>query len=81
MEANGTRVYVSGGGFDVRNCPDPEQLASDIVRACNAHDALVAALDAAIEQITAQLVHGEVTQEGWQSTLDELVAAQKGGAQ
>lgn len=35
------------------------------------------ARDKAIEQITAQLVHGEVTNEGWQLTLDELVAAQQ----
>ena len=36
-----------------------------------------AALDSAIEQITAQLVHGEVTNEGWQTTLNELIAAQQ----
>lgn len=37
------------------------------------------ALDNAIEQITAQTVHGEVSNEGWQTTLNELVAAQAAG--
>lgn len=41
-----TRVYLSGsaGGFDVRDCPNPEVLAAKIGTALNAHDALVAAL-------------------------------------
>lgn len=38
---------------------------------------LSAALDKAIEQITAHLVHGDVTSEGWQLTLNELVTAQQ----
>lgn len=42
---------------------------------------LSAALDSAIEQITAQLVHGDVNNEGWQLTLNELVAVQKGAGE
>jgi hypothetical protein len=33
-----TRVYFDGGGFDVRDCPDPEQLALFIVEAVNDYD-------------------------------------------
>ena len=35
----GTVVYLPTlkGGFDVRDCPDAEELAGDIVRAVNSH--------------------------------------------
>jgi hypothetical protein len=38
-------VYMgTAGGFDLRGCPQPDANAAFIVRACNAHDELVAAL-------------------------------------
>jgi hypothetical protein len=49
--------------------------AAFIVRACNAHEELEAALNEALEVITAQLVHGEVSVEGWQETHDQIVDA------
>jgi chromosome segregation ATPase len=42
MERQETRVYLGrSGGFDVRDCPDAEDLAQFIVTACNEHDHLV----------------------------------------
>lgn len=40
-ERIGTAVYIPGGGFDVRHCPDPQETAAKIVKAVNAHDRLV----------------------------------------
>ncbi len=41
---HGTSIYFAdvAGGFDVRNCPDPENLAAFIHRACNSHASLSA---------------------------------------
>lgn len=41
-----TRVYLPkvAGGFDVRDCPDPEWLAEQIVKRWNAYPELVKAL-------------------------------------
>ena len=38
MSADGSLVFLAGncGGFDVRNCPEPEALAGFIVESCNA---------------------------------------------
>ena len=52
MQHFGTTVRLhGGGGFDVRGCPEPEALAETIVRACNAHDQLVTALQEALSVI------------------------------
>jgi hypothetical protein len=49
MTVRGTAIYLANnsGGFDLRGCPNPEALAQFIVRACNAHDYLVKALQSA----------------------------------
>jgi len=41
---HGTSIYFAdvAGGFDVRNCPDPENLAAFIHTACNSHESLSA---------------------------------------
>ena len=41
---HGTSIYFANvaGGFDVRNCPDPVNLAKFIHNACNSFDALTA---------------------------------------
>ena len=46
----GTRIYLASGagGFDVRDCPNAEQLASKIGLAVNAHDALVSTLESVL---------------------------------
>lgn len=35
-QCQGSVVYIPNGGFDVRNCPDPESLARRIVACVNA---------------------------------------------
>ena len=52
-----------------------------IILACNGYDEMVAALHDAGDVIEAQIVHGEVSQEGWHDMLEKIVAAlRKGGA-
>lgn len=43
--AHGTIVAFDGGGFNVRRCPDPEQLAAFIVEAVNGHAALTSLME------------------------------------
>ncbi len=47
-----TNIYLANnlGGFSVRHCPDAEELAALIVRAVNAHDALVKALARMVDE-------------------------------
>jgi hypothetical protein len=40
----GTSIYLEDGGFDVRNCPEPLELAAKIVKCVNYHEVLVEAL-------------------------------------
>jgi hypothetical protein len=37
----GTSIYLEDGGFDVRNCPEPLELAAKIVKCVNYHERLV----------------------------------------
>jgi hypothetical protein len=38
-------IYIEGGGFDVKNCPNPLELAAKIVKCVNYHERLVGHLD------------------------------------
>lgn len=53
-KVRGTSIYFAdvAGGFDVRNCPDPENLAAYIHLACNSFDALTEANARQLEAIT-----------------------------
>jgi hypothetical protein len=44
-------IYIEGGGFDVKNCPNPLELAAKIVKCVNYHERLVEEL-----QITLALL-------------------------
>lgn len=78
MQKFGTTVRLAGGGgFDVRGCPDPEALTETIVRACNAHDALVASLKDAI-QAAAYWKHqynGNALDDGFDQWSEKAFAA------
>lgn len=85
MKACGTRVYIQGGGFDVRGCPDPVGLAWLIATACNEHDTLKAdriALQLEVNRLKMDMaiVRGslEVADQAMQNAADvqgQLVAA------
>lgn len=55
MRRRGTKVFLvdNQGGFDVRFCPDPEDLARFIEIACNSHAALLEALEHALADLEA----------------------------
>lgn len=59
-----TIVYLPNvaGGFDVRGCPDAENLAAFIVKACNSHDDLVRALKGAYSIIVTEVADGYYTE-------------------
>jgi hypothetical protein len=42
-------IYIEGGGFDVKNCPNPLELAAKIVKCVNYHERLVEALTDLLE--------------------------------
>ena len=75
MSAVETRVYLPGmaGGFDVRNCPQPEELAALIVKAVNNHDALVAALRKIADGADKSSELDDA--EGWAMELCDIVRA------
>ena len=73
MTQNGTTVRFAGGGFDVRNCPDPEALAATIVRAVNSHGALVAALRDIAKDGEASAANGDA--EGALCALGDIARA------
>jgi hypothetical protein len=60
MRASGTRVYLPNlaGGFDLRECPNAEELAAFIVRACNAHDDLVRRASDVLEGLEGLVLPG-----------------------
>jgi hypothetical protein len=54
-KARETRVYFDGGGFDVRDCPDPEQLAIFIVEAVNSYEAQATLIKELVEALEGVL--------------------------
>lgn len=49
-----TEIFMAdfAGGFSVRNCPNPQELAIFIARAVNSHDELLEACEAAFCALT-----------------------------
>lgn len=54
-------VYIPGGGFDVRNCPDAINLAAHIAKCVNSHDLLVTALERCRALIEKEVADGPFT--------------------
>lgn len=53
FRAQGSRVYLpnNSGGFDLRDCPNPEALARIIVLAVNSKDGLMSSLHAILDAV------------------------------
>jgi hypothetical protein len=75
MKAHGTIVYINGGGFDVRHCPDPVGLASLIVTACNEHADRLAARQDQKHEIDLLRRHLADTQQELASARELLAAS------
>ncbi len=71
-----TNIFLADnlGGFSVRHCPDPEELAALIVRAVNAHEALVKALrDIARQMLSIELRADDYPDPDYEGGFDECV--------